>query len=125
VTEILVTFSGAVNAGEARSLATYRLAAPGKKGSYTAKNAKMIKLKSASYDPATDTVVLIPKKPFAMTKQVQLLIDGVPPSGLQDTEGRYLDGGGQPGSNAVDILLEQDVIASAIPFLSGRKSRSS
>jgi hypothetical protein len=152
VTEILVTFSGAVNAGEAQSLSAYRLAYPGKRGSYTAKNAKVIKLESASYDAATDTVTLLPKKPFALTKEVQLLIDGVPPSGLQDIEGRYIAGGGQPGSNAVailyrggaavdaaaaegsgggdfedavDFVLEQDAIASALPFLPGRKSRSS
>ena len=51
-------------------------------GRSAAKNAQVIKLKSANYNPATNTVTLTPKKPFALTKPVQLLVDGVPPSGL-------------------------------------------
>ena len=106
VTEVIVTYSGAVNAAEADNPAIYRLKLPGKKGSYTAKNAKMIKLKSAAYDSADDSVTLIPTIPFALKKPVQLLIDGQPPSGLQDGSGRFIDGAhtGTPGGNAVAIL---------------------
>ncbi len=93
VTQILVNLSGTVNAGEADSLATYRLATAGKKGSFTAKHAQVIKLKSAVYNPATDSVTLTPKKAFALTKPVQLVVDGVPPSGLQDSYGRFIDAG--------------------------------
>jgi hypothetical protein len=82
-----------VNAGEADSPATYRLATAGKKGSFNAKNAQVIKLKSAVYNPATDAVTLTPKKAFALTKPVQLVVDGVPPSGLQDSYGRFIDAG--------------------------------
>jgi hypothetical protein len=39
VTAILVTFSGAVDAAEAVEKGIYRLAEPGKHGSFTAKNA--------------------------------------------------------------------------------------
>ena len=115
VTEVVVAFSGAVNAGEAQSLFTYRLATPGKKGSYTAKNAGIIKLKSASYNAASKTVTLIPKKPFALTKPVQLLIDGVPPSGLQDNSGRYIDGdhNGTAGGNAVAVITRSSVTIDA------------
>jgi cyclophilin family peptidyl-prolyl cis-trans isomerase len=111
VTEVLVTFSGAVNVGEADSTATYRLATAGKKGSFTAKNAQIIKLRSASYNAADDTIALIPKKPFALSKAVQLLVDGDAPSGLQDSQGRYIDGNhdGQAGGNAVAILSRSGV----------------
>ena len=74
VTEVIVTFNGTVNATEADNPAIYRLTLPGKKGSYTAKNAKAIKLKSATYNPATDTVTIIPGKRFALTKPVQLVV---------------------------------------------------
>ena len=47
VTQIIVTLSGLVNTTEAQSPATYRLATAGKKNSFDAKNAKLIKLKSA------------------------------------------------------------------------------
>ena len=115
VTEILVTFSDAVNAAEADNLATYRLATAGKKGSFTAKNAKVIKLKSASYDAADNTVALTPKKAFALTKAVQLEVDGLPPSGLQDSIGRYIDGGhnGTAGGNAVAIISRGGVAIDA------------
>jgi hypothetical protein len=116
VTEVIVTFSGAVNAAEADNPAIYRLTLPGKKGSYTAKNAKVIKLKSAVYDPADNAVTLIPTKPFALKKPVQLVIDGLPPSGLQDGSGRFLDGArtGRPGSNAVAILAPGGATVEAI-----------
>ena len=41
-----------------------------------------------------------------LTKKVQLLVDGVPPSGLQDGLGRLIDGAhtGHAGSNGVIIL---------------------
>ena len=116
VTEVVVTFSGAVNAGEAQSLFTYRLATPGKKGSYTAKNAAVIKLKSATYNAASNTVAIIPKKPFALTKPVQLFIDGVAPSGLQDTSGRYIDGdhNGTAGGNAVAVITRSRATIAAV-----------
>ncbi len=50
VTEILVTFSRALDSQEADQTGIYRLAHPGKKGSYTARNAVVVKLRSAVYD---------------------------------------------------------------------------
>jgi hypothetical protein len=116
VTEVIVTFSGPVNAAEADNPAIYRLTLPGKKGSYTAMNAKAIKLRSAIYDAADDTVTLIPRKSFALSKPVQLVIDGQPPSGLQDGFGRLIDGArtGKPGSNAVAILSRRGASVEAI-----------
>jgi Bacterial Ig-like domain/Calx-beta domain len=116
VTEIIVTFSGAVNSAEAHSASFYRLATPGKKGSYTAKNAKVLRLKSATYADATHTVVLVPKKPFALTKPVQLLINGLAPAGLEDSVGRLIDGNhdGKAGGNATAILSRGGVKLSAV-----------
>src|ERR1017187_9346071 len=102
VTEVDVIFSGAVNSLEAASLATYRLATPGKKNSYTAKNAGIIKLKNAVYNASNNTVALTPKKPFALTKPVQVLVYGTGPTALQDSDGRDVDGdhNGTAGGNA-------------------------
>jgi hypothetical protein len=116
VKQITVVFSAPVNAAQAdRTAGIYSLATPGKKGSYTAKNAGIIKLKSATYIGSTDTVVLIPKKPFALTKPVQLLINGTAPSGLRDGMGRLIDGNGdgQVGGNAIVILSRGGVKISA------------
>jgi len=110
VIEVLVTFSGAVNATEADNILTYRLATPGKKGSYTAKNAGTIKLKSAQYSPATDHVALKPKKPFALTKPVQLLVYGTGTTGLEDSYGRYIDG----GNDATAVLRRNGATINAV-----------
>ena len=112
VTEILVTFSGAVDATEAQETGIYRLVTPGKHGSFTAKNAGSIKLRSAVYDAASDTVTLTPKKAFSLSKPVELTINGNPPSGLQDTFGRLIDGDddGTPGGNAAAVLRRSGVV---------------
>jgi hypothetical protein len=79
VSEILVTFSGAVNAPEAQETGIYRLVTPGKHGSFTAKNAGSIKLLSAVYNVATNTVTLTPLKAFSLSKPVEITINGPPP----------------------------------------------
>ena len=109
VTQILVTFSGPVDATEAQNTGCYRLAVAGKKGSFTAKNAKVITLKSAALNAANHTVTLTPTKPFKLSKPVQLQVNGLAPSGLQDNVGRLIDGNhdGQPGGDAVAVLSSQ------------------
>jgi hypothetical protein len=115
ITQIVVTFSGAVNNAEAQSIGEYRLATPGKKGSFTAKNAGIIKLKKAVYDQVNDTVVLTPRKPFGLTEPVQLSINGTATAGLQDSFGRLIDGdhNGGPGGNAVAVIRKAGVTVSA------------
>ena len=116
VKEIVVTFSGLVNATDADETSVYRLATPGKKGSFTAKNAGIIRLKKAVYASATDTVTLTPKSPFSLTKPVQLMVSGTGASGLQDANGHLIDGAdnGQARSNAVAILTKKSVTIDAV-----------
>jgi hypothetical protein len=106
VTQITVDFSGAVNMAEGDSVATYRLALPGKKGSFVAKNARVIGLRSAVLNSANTEVTLTPKKPFALTKPVQLSVNGQPVTGLKDSDGRLIDGNrdGVAGGSGVAIL---------------------
>jgi hypothetical protein len=93
VTQVLITFSGPVDASEARRIGTYHLASPGKGGSFTTKNAGWITLASASYNPANHAITLIPRKAFSLNKPVQLAVLASGPYGLQDTYGRYINGG--------------------------------
>jgi hypothetical protein len=88
VAAVIVRFSGPVDATQARSVAEYRLATAGKRGSFDAKNARVIPLKSATYDGATFTVTLIPTKAFVLSKTVGLRIDNPALSGLHDAFGR-------------------------------------
>jgi RHS repeat-associated protein/uncharacterized repeat protein (TIGR01451 family) len=119
VTQVLITFSGPVNAKEAGNIKTYRLATPGTGGSYTAKNAGLITLKSAVYTATTHTVALTPTKPFSLTKPVQLLVYGTGRNGLQDSHGRLIDGdhNGTPGGNAVAILSAGGAKIQALPLV--------
>ena len=117
VTEIVVDFSGPVNAAEADEIATYRLATANGKGSFTAKNSPVLKLRSALFNPANDTVTLTPKKAFALTKAVELTINGIAPSGLQDSSGQFIDGDddGTAGSNAVALIRRSGVTLNPLP----------
>jgi hypothetical protein len=121
VTQIIVDYSGPVNSSEADSVATYRLATPGKKGSFTAKNAMVLKLKSAAYDAALDAVTLTPKKAFALTKPVQFVING---QSLEDSTGQLIDGGNddQAGSDYVSIL--QRTATAVTPALAPKTVRA-
>jgi hypothetical protein len=111
VTEIKLTFDGPVNAIEAANLATYRLTLAGFRNSFTANSAKTLNFRSASYNTATNTVVLIPQRPFTLARPARLVVDGVYPSGLQDGFGRLIDGNhdGQPGGNAVALIRRTGV----------------
>jgi len=110
VTEVIVTFSGAVNMTEAQSISTYELIAAGTGGSFTAKSAKVIKINSAVYNATTHTVTLTPA-PFTLSKAVELVVDGVAPNGLQDSAGRYIDG----THDGVAVLKKGGVAINAVP----------
>jgi hypothetical protein len=121
VAEILVGFSGGVNAGQAQRLTTYRLVRAGKRGSFTAKNARAIKIRSAAYSAANDTVALILAAPFSLTKPVQFMVYGTGPSALQDSSGRSIDGNhdGHAGSNAVARLTRGGATIQAVAPAAG------
>ncbi len=116
ISEIVLGFSGALNGTQAASVTEYGLVTVGKKGSFTGKGAKALKLKSAVYNSANNTVDLFLKKPTVFTKKVQLTVDGLAPSGLEDTYGRLIDGNddGQPGGNAVAILTKNAATITAV-----------
>jgi hypothetical protein len=74
---------------------TTRLASqlPAIGGHFTARNAGVISLRSASDNPIDRAVTLIPAKSVARTTPAQLVINASGSNGLQDTHGRYVDCG--------------------------------
>jgi subtilisin-like proprotein convertase family protein len=115
ITGVLLGFSEPLNATEAASLSEYGLVVAGKHGSFTGKGTKVLKLRSAVYNPANDTVALTLKKPFVLKKPVQLTVNGEPPAGLEDSSGRLIDGNhdGQAGGNAVAVINRTGTTISA------------
>ena len=116
VSEMLISFSGAINTSEGRRLKTYALAMAGKGGSFAAKNAKQVKLRSAVYDAATNQVLLRPAAPFALTKAARLVVYGTGPDALSDSEGRLIDGNddGGAGGNAMAVLTSSGATIEAV-----------
>jgi hypothetical protein len=121
VAEILVGFSGDVDASEAQRLTTYRLVKAGKRGSFTARNARTIKIRSAIYSGANDTVALTLAAPFSPTRPVQITVYGTGPSALQDSSGRPIDGNhdGQAGGDAVATVTRGGAILQAVTPAAG------
>jgi hypothetical protein len=100
VTEILVAFSGPVDGAEAQDVAIYHLTIADAHGSFTHKKARNVKIRSAIYDAAKNTITLDLTKRIPLSKPVQVQINGQPPSGLQDSMGGFIDG----GNNIVAVL---------------------
>jgi hypothetical protein len=100
VTGVLIRFSGAIDAGEAQLLRFYGLTIAGNHASFTARNARSVRIRSAVYDSGQNSVTLTTRKPFSLAKPLQLIIFGKPLSGLQDDLGRFIDG----GTNVVAII---------------------
>jgi hypothetical protein len=94
----VISFSGGLNPSDASNPGEYELISAGKKNSFTGKGTKRIPIAAAAYNAGNNTVTLTPSKKFVPTKPVELIVEGTPPSGLQDTLGRSLT------SNGVAIL---------------------
>jgi plastocyanin len=124
VAEIIVDFSGPVNASEAENTGMYRLTMTGGNDSFIAKNAAVVKLASATYNAALDQVILKPKRPFTLANCVQVVIDGQQPGGLQDSYGRVINGDndGQPGGDVVAMICRTPMGMDEMPGMSAAGS---
>jgi trimeric autotransporter adhesin len=113
VKEIVLTFSSGLDPDLAFDRGLYRLVIAGSQGSFIARNAMVVKVSKANYFAASspDTVTIFPRTPFMLKRPVELTINGNSPSGLQDAEGRLIDGtgDGQPGGDAVAVLSKNSV----------------
>jgi subtilisin-like proprotein convertase family protein len=116
VTQILVGFSGGVNAAEAKSLKTYQLIAANAAGLFKPTKKALIKIKSAAL--SGNSVALKLKSPLKVKKAVELIVQGLAPNGLQDTTGRLIDGNhdGVAGGNAVAVIKKPATVSiNAVP----------
>jgi hypothetical protein len=102
-TSIIVTFSQPMDAARAESLAEYHLIGPGPDHKFGTRDDHRIRIRSARYNAATNSVVLRPVRRLPLHDKFQLTVKGTAPDGLTSTLGILLDGArtGQPGSNYV------------------------
>jgi hypothetical protein len=106
VTSVSLTFGGGVDPSAASNKANYQLIKQGKHRSFIATKAATIPIKSVSYNPSSNTVALIPRKPFALSKPVEVLFQGLTGSVVQTALGRTIvdNRNGQAGGNVIAIL---------------------
>jgi hypothetical protein len=90
-TELLVHYTGAVDAGSAQNLGNYVLTEPGRDKRYGTRDDKSVRITSARYDPATHSAALLPKGgTLLFSPTLQLRIVG---SSIRDSTGRAIDVG--------------------------------
>jgi hypothetical protein len=105
VTQLVLTFSGGLADGVAQQKGLYRLVVAGRNGSFTGKSALKIPLSRVQFNMMSpDTVTLFPRTAFGVSKTAELSINGNPPSGLQDSQGRFIDGD-QDGQQGGDVTV--------------------
>ena len=104
-TRIVLTFSEALIPSTAQDLNNYRLVGPGRDGRIGPNDFTIIPIKSATYDPANNTVTLVPARSINVHYQYYLTVRGTE-GGVTATCGALLDGNndGMPGGNYYHVV---------------------
>ena len=106
--ELLLQFTGALNAGTAQNLGVYHLDQASRTRKGGTQYNKPVALASVSYNASTDTVTLLARSKLNLAKPEELRITA---SQLPDVYGRPVDGNhdGQPGGDFVALLTKRSV----------------
>jgi hypothetical protein len=105
-TSLVLTFSEALNTASATNVANYTVLAPGPDGRFGTHDHRTIRIRSAVYNPATDTVTLTPVHRLNWHRRYKIEVNGSSPTGLTDLFGNLLNGvgNGKPGSNYAAVF---------------------
>jgi len=101
-TTLVLTFDQALDAIAADDPDNYQIIGPcGRK----------IRVKSAEYDPSTETVTLKPSQRINIHHRYTLIVDGASPGSITNTTGQFLDSrDGGPGSNYTTPLTWRNLV---------------
>jgi large repetitive protein len=105
-TFLVIDFNGPLEPAPAQRTSNYQLVGP---------SGRRIKVTSAKFNAKTDAVTLALGQRLTLSNTYRLTINGVPPSGLTNPDGVFLDGAntGQPGSNFVTSITRSNLAGSA------------
>ena len=105
-TYLLLNFNGPLDPTSAQNPLNYQVLGPG---------GHRITVVSAIYDPATQTVTLVPAERLNIHWKYSLTVNGAAPSGLTNPSGVPLDGSGkgQVGSNYVTSITRRNLVGKA------------
>ncbi len=127
-TQLVVAFDQALQATTAQNLANYRLVAAGADGRFGTRDDVPIRLSSAAYNAANNTVTLTSARPYSQALLTRLTINGTSASGVTGASGQLLDGNGdsQTGGDYVAQIRGTGIVsATALDTLLGSGSRLS
>ena len=107
-TTLVLTFDQALDAVTADDAKNYVIIGP---------HGRRIRVKSAVYDPANDTVTLHPSRRISVHYKYKLIVDGAKVGGVANSQGTPLDGtsDGDPGSNYRTTLTWRNLRGLKIP----------
>ena len=105
-TYLLLNFNGPLNPTSAQNPSNYQILGPG---------GHRITVVSAIYDPATQTVTLVPAVQLNIQWKYSLTVNGATPAGLTNLSGVPLDGSGKGhvGSNYVASITRKNLAGQA------------
>ncbi len=105
-TFLVINFNGSLDGTFAQEVANYRIVGPG---------GHRIKVSSAVYDAATNTVTLKPSKRLNVHRTYRLTINGTTSGALQNPAGVLMAGSavGQPGTNYVTKITWRNLAGRA------------
>ncbi len=103
---IVLTFSEDLNSARAALLANYRLVTAGRDKKFGTKDDKIIALRSVTYNVATRSVTLMPRKKLSLGVNYRITVDGTSAHGVDDLAGNLLDNDrdGHESGNYVQIF---------------------
>ncbi len=106
-TSLVISFNGPLDPSPAQNAANYQILAP---------NGHRIRVRSAIYNSATNSVTLVLAELLVLRKSYRLTINGTSASGLTNPDGLLLDGAGtgRPGSNYVTSVTRSNLAGPAI-----------
>jgi len=115
-TTLALTFNQALDPATAQDAKDYRIIGPA---------GRIIGVRSAVYNAATNTVTLHPRERINIHHRYTLFVEGAKPGGLTNTTGQLLDGtdSGKPGSDyRAPLTWHNLVLDPPLPKTSGRST---
>src|SRR5262249_18598641 len=105
----------------AASRANYRVTAPGPDGRFGTRDDRVIRLRTATYNPANRSVTLRPMLRLPFRKIYRLTAAGTRATGVADRAGNPLDGhgGGRPGGAFVTVIRARNLAGPASAWTRG------
>ncbi len=102
-TELVLSFNNGLDPTSAQNLSNYKIVGPA---------GHAVRIGSAVFDDATNTVTLHPTRRINLHHTYRLTVIGAGPHGVTNTEGVPLDGAstGKPGSNYAGTLTWRNVV---------------